>query len=492
MQNYIYAVHSTDEQGNPINKHLDSLYEEFNTRAEALEYADEYIGDDAYVEGIEVGYNDFGEAEDVYNVDVIRRPTKEVEVEEDSFDEITEEDEVALDKDFSELTEEEAIATEQTLGEYINTLNELEGLDSVVEYLVDEYDFDIESAEELNAVRANEVDSAYIYTDDAGEEFKINTFQDLMDLLKISGADQITLNEQNQNLEEAAKPRILSHQEINDRLDELEARLAAMNMEEAVCKDTKVITHPEDDVKDLKEEIDYDKLREELEENEDEVECQICYDLVPKESAIKTDGGYYICKHCWEENSKNESLENQYKVGQTIRINVLADDPESDKYAGRVGKITSIDGIGQLHGTWGGLAVIPEVDDITVISSEGLTEAVDSEYKKVLKKALTLLKKPGAYGVIIGYDQGKETKYLDKPLLKKSFKEVQDFQKSFSRGKEGTKVIVKTVYPKDIDSIKELLAEGCSHTKSNLKEDFGNSRGKKVIADSEISRILGM
>jgi hypothetical protein len=29
--------------------------------------------------------------------------------------------------------------------------------------------------------------------------------------------------------------------------------------------------------------------------------------------------------------------------------------------------IEHIDGIGQLHGTWGGLAVIPEADDFEII-----------------------------------------------------------------------------------------------------------------------------
>jgi len=55
------------------------------------------------------------------------------------------------------------------------------------------------------------------------------------------------------------------------------------------------------------------------------------------------------------------------KVGDKIRINHLCG--ENDRYDGKVGIITHIDGIGQLHGTWGGLAVIPEEDSFTILSN---------------------------------------------------------------------------------------------------------------------------
>lgn len=54
------------------------------------------------------------------------------------------------------------------------------------------------------------------------------------------------------------------------------------------------------------------------------------------------------------------------KVGDTIRI-IRLDDPRSADYEGRTGEVTVIDDAGQLHGTWGGLAVIPEADDFEVI-----------------------------------------------------------------------------------------------------------------------------
>lgn len=34
---------------------------------------------------------------------------------------------------------------------------------------------------------------------------------------------------------------------------------------------------------------------------------------------------------------------------------------------GKTGTVTSIDSIGQLHGTWGGLAVIPGIDEFSIV-----------------------------------------------------------------------------------------------------------------------------
>lgn len=54
------------------------------------------------------------------------------------------------------------------------------------------------------------------------------------------------------------------------------------------------------------------------------------------------------------------------KVGDRIRIIHLSG--EDDRYDGKEGVIEHIDSMGQLHGTWGGLAVIPEEDDFVVIT----------------------------------------------------------------------------------------------------------------------------
>lgn len=52
------------------------------------------------------------------------------------------------------------------------------------------------------------------------------------------------------------------------------------------------------------------------------------------------------------------------KVGDKIKILYMKGEPD---YEDREGVITHIDSIGQLHGTWGSLAVIPYTDKYTII-----------------------------------------------------------------------------------------------------------------------------
>ena len=58
----------------------------------------------------------------------------------------------------------------------------------------------------------------------------------------------------------------------------------------------------------------------------------------------------------------------KYEVGMKVYIIHIVDDIQD--YYGRVGVITHIDDIGQLHGTWGGLALIPSIDDFIILEDE--------------------------------------------------------------------------------------------------------------------------
>lgn len=60
-------------------------------------------------------------------------------------------------------------------------------------------------------------------------------------------------------------------------------------------------------------------------------------------------------------------MTNKMKVGTKIRIINMDGEPQ---YIGRVGVITNIDDLGQLHGSWGGCAVIPGVDSFEVVEDE--------------------------------------------------------------------------------------------------------------------------
>ena len=55
------------------------------------------------------------------------------------------------------------------------------------------------------------------------------------------------------------------------------------------------------------------------------------------------------------------------RIGKKIRINRMDDALSGSRYNGREGYITSVDDRGQLHGTWGFLALIPGVDDYEYI-----------------------------------------------------------------------------------------------------------------------------
>lgn len=52
------------------------------------------------------------------------------------------------------------------------------------------------------------------------------------------------------------------------------------------------------------------------------------------------------------------------KVGDLLLITKMDKEPY---YARRYGEITNIDDAGQLHGTWGGLAIIPEIDEFIIL-----------------------------------------------------------------------------------------------------------------------------
>jgi hypothetical protein len=54
-------------------------------------------------------------------------------------------------------------------------------------------------------------------------------------------------------------------------------------------------------------------------------------------------------------------------IGKKVRIIEMKDEPN---YKGRIGVIEHIDDIGQLHGSWGGCALIPGIDKYEVLENE--------------------------------------------------------------------------------------------------------------------------
>jgi hypothetical protein len=54
----------------------------------------------------------------------------------------------------------------------------------------------------------------------------------------------------------------------------------------------------------------------------------------------------------------------KYFIGKKIRIDNMRGEPS---YTGKIGIVKFVDSVGQLHGTWGGVAVIPYEDLFSVI-----------------------------------------------------------------------------------------------------------------------------
>ena len=106
-----------------------------------------------------------------------------------------------------------------------------------------------------------------------------------------------------------------------------------------------------------------------------------------------------------------------YKVGDYVRIIEMQGEP---RYAGREGRIELIDGIGQLHGTWGGCALIPQEDSFIVIDKP-------AEYKYGMRsRGFSPLCQP-MNGFIRREDS---TKYYDVIVYNRELteKELRDYQ----------------------------------------------------------------
>lgn len=65
---------------------------------------------------------------------------------------------------------------------------------------------------------------------------------------------------------------------------------------------------------------------------------------------------------------RKRSIEVKVKVGDKIYIEWMDGEPQ---YAGRTGIVKHIDDMGQIHGTWGGCALIPGQDSYRLLPNEG-------------------------------------------------------------------------------------------------------------------------
>ena len=54
------------------------------------------------------------------------------------------------------------------------------------------------------------------------------------------------------------------------------------------------------------------------------------------------------------------------KINDTIKIIKMEGEPH---YTDREGVVTHIDDAGQIHGTWGGCAILPEIDEFIILDT---------------------------------------------------------------------------------------------------------------------------
>lgn len=55
------------------------------------------------------------------------------------------------------------------------------------------------------------------------------------------------------------------------------------------------------------------------------------------------------------------------KIGDVIKIINMKDEPQ---YTGKTGIVKKIDDAGQIHGTWGGCAIIPNIDEYLILEEK--------------------------------------------------------------------------------------------------------------------------
>lgn len=107
--------------------------------------------------------------------------------------------------------------------------------------------------------------------------------------------------------------------------------------------------------------------------NDEKIETiSLCPDCLEKVKSILEDEnfGEHLMKYIKEldENWEKGTAEN-VKVGSVIKIVELFEEKDLS-YVNRTGVVEFIDDAGQLHGSWGGLAVIPEKDKFLVLRAD--------------------------------------------------------------------------------------------------------------------------
>ena len=144
--------------------------------------------------------------------------------------------------------------------------------------------------------------------------------------------------------------------------------------------------------------------------------------------------------------SLNE-VNHKFKVGDKIKIINMKDEPD---YAGREGVIKHIDDMGQLHGSWGGLAVVPEEDEIEFKSEGQANDALGESYEMEDEKDIKERKKMESINIRESLNNiDKETMNTD----------LLNMYESCSLNNEEKAEIANLIIEEDIEGINSYLSK---------------------------------
>ena len=73
-----------------------------------------------------------------------------------------------------------------------------------------------------------------------------------------------------------------------------------------------------------------------------------------------------MAKMNYKSSGELKKLRDEY-VGKVIHIISMVDEPQ---YKDKSGVCKFVDDIGQLHGTWGGCTIVPEIDEFEVAEQD--------------------------------------------------------------------------------------------------------------------------
>ena len=186
-----------------------------------------------------------------------------------------------------------------------------------------------------------------------------------------------------------------------------------------------------------------------------------------------------------------ESVQNGVKIGDKIKIINMAGEPN---YAGKEGVVDHIDDAGQIHGTWGGCAIIPEEDEFEI-----LNESLDQMREKALKMKET----SNAFAILYGYRvKGKEVElepeeFATEEEYKERIKQITDsFTKLSDKDPRGNRygkesgIELYTIYPNKNSNISESTMMGTLKAKYPVLDNTWTMGSDKTKLNNEEFELL--